>query len=165
MKFAAVFLVSFRSLSYIYDEQRDWHGENEMKRSLNPVDYSSGEEALAVLSKALSHPVRIRILQLLQCEACCFTGELTTLIPMAQSTISQHLKALLEAGLIQGEINPPKVRYCINPQKWAEAKELFSVFFETGPLISGRFLCGSFFLTPIIVHLRSTFQTENKKTL
>jgi len=116
-------------LSYIYDEQRDWHGENEMKRSLNPVDYSSGEEALAVLSKALSHPVRIRILQLLQCEACCFTGELTTLIPMAQSTISQHLKALLESGLIQGEINPPKVRYCINRESWRKAQLLFGDFF------------------------------------
>ncbi|KZK73671.1 MAG: transcriptional regulator [Pelodictyon luteolum] len=101
-----------------------------MKRSLTPVDYSRGEETLAVLAKALSHPVRIRILQLLQQEACCFTGELTTLIPMAQSTISQHLKALLEAGLIQGEINPPKVRYCINREKWAEAKELFAVFFK-----------------------------------
>jgi ArsR family transcriptional regulator len=101
-----------------------------MKRSLTPVDYSSGEETLAVLAKALSHPVRIRILQLLQQEACCFTGELTTLIPMAQSTISQHLKALLEAGLIQGEINPPKVRYCINREKWAEARELFSLFFK-----------------------------------
>jgi len=95
-----------------------------------PLSYTQEEEALAAIAKALAHPVRIRILKLLAGHACCFTGELTGLIPMAQSTISQHLKALKEAELIQGEISPPKVKYCINRERWEEAKELFGAFFD-----------------------------------
>jgi len=57
-------------------------------------------------------------------------GELRELIPMAQSTISQHLKALFEAGMIQGEIHPPKVRYCINPEQWMKASVLFEKYFK-----------------------------------
>jgi DNA-binding HxlR family transcriptional regulator len=116
---------SFYSSSYIYDELIFDY----MQRSLSVVEYSGNEEALAGIAKALGHPVRIRILRLLSKEACCFTGELTELIPMAQSTISQHLKALLESGLIQGEINPPKVRYCINRESWRKAQLLFGDFF------------------------------------
>ncbi|MCE1273357.1 MAG: metalloregulator ArsR/SmtB family transcription factor [Chlorobiales bacterium] len=100
-----------------------------MQRTLTTLDYTVGEEAIASIAKALAHPVRIRILKLLAGETCCFTGELTEIIPMAQSTISQHLKSLLEAGLIQGEINPPKVKYCINRERWQMAREQFSEFF------------------------------------
>ncbi|NTU53665.1 MAG: helix-turn-helix transcriptional regulator [Chlorobiaceae bacterium] len=100
-----------------------------MQRTLSDIGYTTDEIALASMAKALSHPVRIRILQLLAGETCCFTGELTGLIPMAQSTISQHLKALLEAGLIQGEINPPKVKYCIHRENWNKARTLFGEFF------------------------------------
>lgn len=100
-----------------------------MQRTLSSVKYSSEEEGIAMVAKALSHPVRIKILKLLATQTCCFTGELTELIPMAQSTISQHLKALLEAGLIQGEINPPKVRYCIHHQNWLKAYDVFGTFF------------------------------------
>ncbi len=102
-----------------------------MQRTLLAVEYSGEEESLAVFAKALSHPVRIRILTLLASQACCFTVELTELIPMAQSTISQHLKALLEAGLIQGEINPPKVRYCIDRDNWEKAHAIFGGFFTS----------------------------------
>jgi DNA-binding transcriptional ArsR family regulator len=101
-----------------------------MKRSLANVPYSEDEEQFAMIARALSHPVRIKILKLLAGESCCFTGELTEVIPMAQSTISQHLKALLEAGLIQGEINPPKVRYCINRKRMGQAQDLFWTLFE-----------------------------------
>jgi DNA-binding transcriptional ArsR family regulator len=100
-----------------------------MQRTLSVIEYSVDEEAMAALSKALSHPVRLKILKLLDTHVCCFTGELTELIPMAQSTISQHLKALLDAGLIQGEIHPPKVRYCINREQWVKASVLFGEFF------------------------------------
>ena len=100
-----------------------------MQRTLSIVEYSGEEESMALFAKALSHPVRIKILKLLDTQACCFTGELTEIIPMAQSTISQHLKALLEAGLIQGEINPPKVRYCIDRENWLKACAVFSGFF------------------------------------
>ncbi|NTW52538.1 MAG: winged helix-turn-helix transcriptional regulator [Chlorobiaceae bacterium] len=100
-----------------------------MQRSLSAIEYSMDEAAVATFAKALGHPVRIRILKLLAGESCCFTGELTEIIPMAQSTISQHLKALLKAGLIQGEINPPKVKYCINRENWQRAQLLFGAFF------------------------------------
>jgi ArsR family transcriptional regulator len=100
-----------------------------MKRTLLEVEYSSEEEVIAMVAKAISHPVRVKILRLLASQACCFTGELTELIPMAQSTISQHLKALLNAGLIRGEINPPKVKYCIDRENWQKASALFGKFF------------------------------------
>jgi ArsR family transcriptional regulator len=103
-----------------------------MQRTLSAIEYTSDEELMAAVAKALSHPVRIRILKLLVSRQCCFTGELTEVIAMAQSTISQHLKALLESGLIQGEINPPKVRYCINRKRWQEAEALMGEFFRKG---------------------------------
>ena len=108
-----------------------------MQRTLSTVAYSGEEEMIAVFAKALSHPVRIKILKLLECQACCFTGELTEIIPMAQSTISPHLKALLEAGLIQGEINPPKVRYCIDRENWRKACDVFALFFKRTPEFRG----------------------------
>jgi len=105
-------------------------GMTVMKRTLLAVEYSGEEEIMASIAKAISHPVRIKILKLLASQQCCFTGELTEIIPMAQSTISQHLKALLDAGLIQGEINPPKVRYCINLDTWLMASTLLGGFFN-----------------------------------
>lgn len=109
-----------------------------MQRSLSLLDYTLDEELIASISRALAHPVRVRILKLLAGETCCFTGELTGMIPMAQSTISQHLKALLDAGLIQGRIDPPKVKYCISRERWQQAEKLFGDFF--GPE-AGAFGC------------------------
>lgn len=100
-----------------------------MQRTNTEICYSASEETLARYAKALSHPIRIRILNFLGNQACCFTGELTEEIPMAQSTISQHLKELKDAGLIQGDVMPPRVKYCINQKAWAEAKDAFAVFF------------------------------------
>ncbi len=85
---------------------------------------------LARFAKALGHPTRIAILNYLDKQSCCFTGDLVEILPVAQSTVSQHLKELKDAGLIQGEVNPPKVRYCINQENWLKAKELFNDFFE-----------------------------------
>ena len=96
-----------------------------MSRTLAEVDYSVDEVKLANFAKALGHPVRIQILKILTSQACCYTGDLTEIIPLAQSTISQHLKALKEAGLIQGEIMPPKVKYCLNQDNWPIAQKLF----------------------------------------
>lgn len=101
-----------------------------MQRSTNDISYTRTEETLARYAKALSHPVRIRILRFLETQACCFTGELTGEIPLAQSTISQHLKELKEAGLIQGDVMPPRVKYCVNRTAWGEAKKLFNSFFD-----------------------------------
>jgi DNA-binding transcriptional ArsR family regulator len=96
-----------------------------MSRTLAEVDYSIDEQQLAVFAKALAHPVRIQIIKLLNSQACCYTGDLTENIPLAQSTISQHLKALKDAGLIQGEIMPPKVKYCLNKENWPKVQDLF----------------------------------------
>lgn len=90
-----------------------------------------GQEEIAKFAKALAHPTRLEILRLLSTQTCCFTGDLVELLPIAQSTVSQHLKELKSAGLIQGEINPPKIKYCINQENWRKAKLLFLEFFQT----------------------------------
>jgi DNA-binding transcriptional ArsR family regulator len=101
-----------------------------MQRSLVTVVYTPEEARLARYAKALAHPVRIQILHFLGSQSCCFTGQLTDEIAMAQSTISQHLKELKDAGLIQGEVMPPRVKYCINKAAWEEARILFADLFE-----------------------------------
>ncbi len=85
---------------------------------------------LALFAKALAHPVRVQILAHLASANFCYTGDLVDIFPLAQSTISQHLKELKNAGLIQGKVCPPKVRYCINEENWQIAKELFEEFFK-----------------------------------
>ena len=91
---------------------------------------ANSQEEMAKFAKALAHPTRLEILRLLSTQTCCFTGDLVEVLPIAQSTISQHLKELKNAGLIQGVITPPKTRYCINKENWRKAKLLFAAFFE-----------------------------------
>jgi predicted transcriptional regulator len=91
--------------------------------------YTREQEKLARYAKALGHPARVFILKFLENCNGCFVGNIVDELPMAQSTVSQHLKELKDAGLIQGTITPPKVRYCINRQNWEEAKALFIDFF------------------------------------
>jgi len=83
-----------------------------------------GDEELAVLAKALGHPARVRIVRLLIARTECICGEICGEISLAQSTISQHLKVLKNAGLIVGEIDGPRVCYCINPARLARLKAL-----------------------------------------
>lgn len=92
--------------------------------------YSVKEEKLAAYAKALAHPARIFILNFLDSQCACFAGDLSERLPIAASTVSQHLKALKDAGLIQGTINPPTIKYCINQANWAEAKALFQDFLD-----------------------------------
>jgi len=101
-----------------------------MARTLTLPSYATEDEALARYCKALAHPVRVEIIRLLGRQACCYTGDLTEALPLAQSTISQHLKVLKDAGLIQGEILPPKVRYCLNRSSWEEARKLLKELFD-----------------------------------
>lgn len=101
-----------------------------MKRSLEHIEYDADTNELAKFAKALSHPTRIAILKHLENQTCCFTGDLVDVFPLAQSTVSQHLKELKNAGLIQGELEPPKIKYCINQENWKIAKALFEQFFE-----------------------------------
>ncbi|EDM43016.1 putative transcriptional regulator, ArsR family protein [unidentified eubacterium SCB49] len=101
-----------------------------MKRSLEPITYKENTEELAKFAKALGHPTRIAILKHLESQSCCFTGDLVEVFPLAQSTVSQHLKELKNAGLIQGELKPPKIKYCINQENWIRAKLLFEELFN-----------------------------------
>ena len=101
-----------------------------MKRTKEDIVYEVKTEELARFAKALGHPTRIKILNHLESQSCCFTGDLVEVIPLAQSTISQHLKELKDVGLIQGELNPPKIKYCIHQKNWKKAKELFHQFFS-----------------------------------
>ncbi len=101
-----------------------------MKETIQDINYLKETEQLARLAKALGHPARIRILNYLDNQNCCYTGDLVDVLPLAQSTISQHLKELKSAGLIQGEVNPPKIKYCINQKNWKIAIALFNDFFD-----------------------------------
>ncbi len=101
-----------------------------MKRTLEDIHYSQKTEEIARFAKALAHPTRIAILEHLDNQSCCFTGDLVDVFPLAQSTISQHLKELKNAGLIQGTVEPPKIRYCIDQDNWKKAKSLFNDFFN-----------------------------------
>jgi DNA-binding transcriptional ArsR family regulator len=92
--------------------------------------FTPKQDELAKLAKALSHPVRIYVLELLSKQSCCYSGDLSEELPIAKSTLSQHLKELKKANLIQGEIEPPKIKYCLNRQTWENAKELFGSFFD-----------------------------------
>ncbi len=93
------------------------------------TEFSVEVREIARISKALSHPARVFILQKLsKMNSCCYSGDLVEEVPIARSTLSEHLKELKYAGLIQGEINPPYIKYCINRKNWEEAKQLFTSF-------------------------------------
>ncbi len=92
-------------------------------------DYSIRQEQLARFAKAMGHPARIAILQFLAKQQACYFGDIHEELPIAKATVSQHLKELKDAGLIQGEVEAPKVKYCINRDNWLLAKELFGGFF------------------------------------
>ena len=81
-------------------------------------------EEFARLAWAVAHPARVRILRLLISRKTCVCGEIVDQLPLAQSTVSQHLKILKESELIQGEVDGPKVCYCINKQKLKALKSL-----------------------------------------
>ena len=91
--------------------------------------YREPQEQLATFAKALGHPARIAILDFLAKRDTCFFGGINDELPIAKATVSQHLKELKNAGLIQGEIEGPKVKYCINRDNWALAKQVFGEFF------------------------------------
>ncbi len=96
-----------------------------MKEAISPE-----QKKMARYAKAMGHPVRMYVLELLSKQACCYSGDLTEILPIAKSTLSQHLKELKDAGLIQGEIEAPKIKYCINQEKWDEAQALFKKFMK-----------------------------------
>ena len=101
-----------------------------MKEDLQNLKILDDATELARFAKALANPTRIAILRHLESQSCCFTGDLVDVFPLAQSTISQHLKELKNAGLIQGEVNPPKIKYCIHQENWERAMQMFNSFFQ-----------------------------------
>lgn len=88
------------------------------------------QEVMARIAKAMGHPTRIEMLLFLASRESCFFGDVHDELPIAKSTVSQHLKELKDAGLIQGEIEAPKVRYCIHKENWETARKLFAELFD-----------------------------------
>jgi len=94
------------------------------KRGRTSGAAASSDAALARLAKALGHPARVAILRMLLADGECVCGTIVGRLPLAQATVSQHLKVLKEAGLIRGDIDPPRVCYCINPEAVKKLKTL-----------------------------------------
>ena len=95
----------------------------------NKKVYTEKQERMARFAKALGHPARIAIMQFLARQEQCYFGDIHEELPIAKATVSQHLKELKDAGLIQGEIEAPKVKYCINRENWEIARRMFADFF------------------------------------
>lgn len=91
---------------------------------LRPIEGDDADEELAGLAKAIGHPARVQILRILTRRDNCVCGELVDELPLAQSTVSQHLKVLKDAGLIRGEVDGPRVCYCIEPRALRRLKAL-----------------------------------------
>lgn len=91
--------------------------------------FTEQQGEIARLCKALGHPARVYIMERLSAmQSCCTSGEMIGDIPIARSTLSQHLKELKYAGLIQGDIDPPMIKYCVNRKNWEAAKLLLKEF-------------------------------------
>lgn len=87
---------------------------------------TAADEELAGLAKALGHPARVAILRQLADEGTCVCGQIVSALPLAQATVSQHLKVLKDAGFVQGEIDGPRVCYCLNPKTLKRFRKLVS---------------------------------------
>lgn len=110
--------------SCIFAASKQW------ELDMDKVEYSEKQVRMARYAKALGNPARVAIMEFLAKQETCFFGEIHEQLPIAKATASQHLAELKDAGLIQGEIMPPKVKYCINKENWEEAKLLFGWFFS-----------------------------------
>lgn len=93
-------------------------------------EFSISEIKASEIAKALSHPARVAILKYLSEQKFCICNDLVEHLPLSQSTVSQHLKELKNAGLIHGEIDGPRVCYCIDKENWKTAKNIFADLFK-----------------------------------
>ncbi len=93
-------------------------------------EFTEAEQQLAEFAKALGHPARVAILKVLAQQQTCLCGQIVDVLPLAQSTVSQHLKTLLDAGLISGTVDGPKSCYCINWPVFEEFEAIFRQFFD-----------------------------------
>lgn len=96
----------------------------DLRPDLRPVEGDAADEELAAFAKALGHPARVKILRILVAREACVCGDLVDELPLAQSTVSQHLKVLKEVGLIRGEVDGPRVCYCVEPRALRRLKAL-----------------------------------------
>ncbi|MBW3631304.1 MAG: metalloregulator ArsR/SmtB family transcription factor [Gemmatimonadetes bacterium] len=103
----------------------------------SPAPYDSPEEEIAALAKALGHPVRVQILRILLEREECLCGEIVDELPLAQSTVSQHLKVLREAGLIHGEIDGRRTCYCVSEERLERLEALLGSLCAVGTPFSG----------------------------
>ena len=94
-------------------------------------EFSVKHNRISKYAKALSHPARVAILNFLIKRNACMCGDIVEELPLSQSTVSQHLKELKEAGLIKGDIDGAKVCYCINEKVWKEAKKCLDGLFDS----------------------------------
>jgi len=94
-------------------------------------EFTVRDNRIARYAKALSHPARVAILKLLIGKRSCVCGDIVDELPLSQSTVSQHLKELKEAGLIQGDIDGARVCYCIDPKEWALARKHLMDLFDS----------------------------------
>ncbi len=91
---------------------------------LRPIEGDEADQELASLSKALGHPARVKILRILVRRNASVCGDIVEELPLAQSTVSQHLKVLKDAGLIRGDVDGPRVCYCVEPRALRRLKAL-----------------------------------------
>lgn len=101
-------------------------------------EFSVKDNKIAGYAKALAHPARVAILKLLMKRQACVCGDIVDELPLSQSTISQHLKELKAAGLIQGDVEGTKVCYCIDEKEWHVAQELLMGLFTTYEASKGK---------------------------
>ena len=94
-------------------------------------EFSVRDNHIAEYAKALSHPARIAIIRVLIEKENCVCGDIVEEIPLSQSTVSQHLKELKNAGIIKGEIEGPKTCYCIDAENWEKMRKTFRKFFKS----------------------------------
>lgn len=92
--------------------------------------FTDAQNELALAAKVLAHPARIAIIEFLLQSNSCINGELVNKLGLSQATISQHLRELKEAGILQGSIEGTRVNYCINPIRWTQIQDKFHGFFN-----------------------------------
>lgn len=94
-------------------------------------EFTVKDNKISKYAKAISHPARVAILKLLAKRQACICGDIVDELPLSQSTVSQHLKELKEAGLIKGDIEGSRICYCIDENEWAKAKSMLAELFDT----------------------------------
>ena len=101
-------------------------------------EFTVRDNRIARYAKALAHPARVAILRLLAERQTCMCGDIVDELPISQSTVSQHLRELKAAGLIQGEIDGPRVCYCINEKEWNTASATLTEFFKLAEEVAAQ---------------------------